>query len=132
MSHHTSIDVRWSELDPYHHVNHAVYLTYMESARIEALSEVGFGMERLREEGCQIVVAEMSLRFVRSATAGDALDVETEVVEIQRASTRWRQTIRLAGEVVVEAEVTGAITDLSGRPRRMPPGFQEALAALAG
>ncbi len=96
MSLHTSIKVRWSELDPYHHVNHAVYLTYLESARIEALDEIGFGMDNLREEACQIVVTEMSIRFHRSAMAGDLLDIETEMLEVRRASTRWRQTIRRA------------------------------------
>ena len=131
MGHHASIKVRWSELDPYHHVNHAVYLTYLESARIEALEGIGFGMDRLREEASQIVVTEMSLRFIRSAVAGDLLDIETEVLEIRRASTRWRQTIRLADDVVVAAELVGAITDLSGRPRRLPDGFAEALGSLA-
>lgn len=130
MGFQTSIKVRWSELDPYHHVNHAVYLTYLESARIEALDEMGFGMDRLREEACQIVVTEMSLRFLRSAVGGDMLDIETEVVEVRRASTRWRQTIQKEGEVFVTAELVGAITDLAGKPRRLPEAFGEALASL--
>lgn len=130
MSLHTSIKVRWSELDPYHHVNHAVYLTYLESARIEALDEIGFGMDNLREEACQIVVTEMSIRFHRSAMAGDLLDIETEMLEVRRASTRWRQTIRRADEVFVTAELVGAITDLSGRPRRLPDGFAAALETI--
>ena len=36
MAHETTIAVRFSELDPYGHVNHAVYLTYFEQARCEA------------------------------------------------------------------------------------------------
>lgn len=131
MGFQTSIKVRWSELDPYHHVNHAVYLTYLESARIEALDEIGFGMDRLREEACQIVVTEMTLRFLQSAVGGDLLDIETEVIEVRRASTKWRQTIRRAGEVFVTAELVGAITDLSGRPRRLPKGFADALRSIA-
>ena len=130
MSLHTSIKVRWSELDPYHHVNHAVYLTYLESARLEALDEIGFGMDHLREEACQIVVTEMAIRFHRSAVAGDLLDIETEMLEVRRASTRWRQTIRRADEVFVTAELVGAITDLSGRPRRLPDGFAAALETI--
>ena len=42
--HETRLQVRWSELDPYGHVNHAVYLTYLEHARIAALESIGWGL----------------------------------------------------------------------------------------
>ena len=35
-AHVTSLAVRFNELDPYAHVNHAVYATYCEVARTEA------------------------------------------------------------------------------------------------
>ena len=41
---HTTIKVRFHELDPYGHVNHGVYLNYFEAARIEVLDAVGFGL----------------------------------------------------------------------------------------
>lgn len=127
MAHHTTIKVRWSELDPYQHVNHAVYLTYLEAARIEALAELGFGMERLLEHERQIVVTEIQLKFLRSAVAGDVLDIATSVLKIGRASTTWSQAISVGGENYVTAVLTGAITDLEGRPRRLPDGFALAL-----
>lgn len=127
MAHHTTIKVRWSELDPYQHVNHAVYLTYLEAARIEALAELGFGMDRLLEHERQIVVTEIQLKFLRSAVAGDVLDIATSVLKIGRASTTWSQAISVGGENYVTAVLTGAITDLEGRPRRLPDGFALAL-----
>lgn len=131
MSHVSEIRVRWSELDPYHHVNHAVYLTYFESARIEALADIGFSMEALTEAGCQIVVTELAAKFHVPAVGGDELVVETEVVEIRRASTRWRQRIRRRDATLVTVDLVGAITDLDGKPRRMPDGFRQALAKIA-
>jgi acyl-CoA thioester hydrolase len=127
MAHHTQITVRWSELDPYQHVNHAVYLTYLEAARIEALAELGFGMDRLAANGCQIVVTEMQIKFLRSAVAGDLLDISTSVIKIRRASTQWLQTISVGETLYIRAILTGAITDLEGRPRRLPDGFAQAL-----
>ena len=127
MAHHTTIKVRWSELDPYQHVNHAVYLTYLEAARIEALAELGFGMDRLLQHERQIVVTEIQLKFLRSAVAGDVLDIATSVLKIGRASTTWSQAISVGGENYVTAVLTGAITDLEGRPRRLPDGFALAL-----
>lgn len=131
MLHTSEIRVRWSELDPYHHVNHAVYLTYFESARIEALADIGFSMDRLMEVGAQIVVTEVTAKFLASALGGDHLIVETSVAEVRRVSSVWRQRILRGEEVLVTLELVGAITDLDGKPRRMPEGFAEALAELS-
>ena len=131
MPHLSEIRVRWSELDPYHHVNHAVYLTYFESARIEALAAIGFSMDRLTEAECQIVVTELNARFLVPALGGDHLVVETEVIEVRRASSRWRQRIMRGDEALVTIDLVGAITDLAGKPRRIPDGFAEALEQIA-
>ncbi|HEY2937585.1 MAG TPA: thioesterase family protein, partial [Gaiellaceae bacterium] len=37
MEHEKRIEIRWVDLDVYGHVNHAVYLTYLEEARDEWL-----------------------------------------------------------------------------------------------
>src|SRR4030042_56741 len=51
--HETRLRVRWSELDPYGHVNHAAYLTYLEHARIAALESIGWGMGEIERLGCR-------------------------------------------------------------------------------
>ena len=43
--HRYTAKVRWSELDPYAHLNHAVYLTMCETARIDLLDQIGWGVE---------------------------------------------------------------------------------------
>ena len=43
-AHRTTIRVRFYELDPYNHVNHSVYVSYFESARVELLAEAGYGV----------------------------------------------------------------------------------------
>ena len=79
MAHETIIDVRFSELDPYGHVNHAVYLTYFEQARCEALIHCGIPIESIAERGYQLVVTELTARFLRSAGPGDRVTVETRL-----------------------------------------------------
>lgn len=130
--HETTIRVRWGELDPYRHVNHAAYLSYLEHARIEALESIGWGMEEIAATGHQVVVVRADVRFRRAAGGGDLLTVTTGLEALRGASSTWRQTILRDGEVIVEAEVTAACTDLEGRPARTPAAFQEALAALLG
>ncbi len=40
----TTIAVRWSDMDAFHHVNNAAYLTYMEEARVQMLNHLGIDM----------------------------------------------------------------------------------------
>jgi acyl-CoA thioester hydrolase len=128
--HTTEIKVRFGELDAYGHVNHAVYLAYFEAARVEALAEAGFSLDRLQRDGFHIVVIDLHVRFHRPAVLGDVLTVETTLTKLGHASSHWRQRILCHGNPIVSAELRGAITDLEGRPRRAPDTLAAALEPL--
>ena len=42
-----NIRVRFGELYPYNHVNHAVYISYFEAARVELLMEAGYSLGQM-------------------------------------------------------------------------------------
>lgn len=123
MPHETTVKVRFYELDPYDHVNHTNYLAYFETARIEFLSELGFGLDVMKERGVQIVVTGLTARFHGAARLHDVLIVTTEVVETGRVRSRWRQEMRRDGELLATLDVEAAFTDREGRPRRVPEDF---------
>ena len=122
------VRVRFYELDPYNHVNHTAYLGYFEAARVEALAAAGFGLDVMKEAGFQIVLVEVTARFIKPATLHEDLVIETEVVEIARSTSRWRQEMRRGEDQIATLEVRAAFTDLDGRPVRAPEGFGEAFA----
>lgn len=119
MTHHR---VRFHELDPYDHVNHAMYVTYFEIGRVDALDAVDLGLAGLKADGLQFVVTKIDVRFRRAATAGDDLTIHTGVGKFGRASTEWHQEIRRGDELVASAVITIAVTDRAGKPIR-PPAF---------
>ncbi len=131
MAHHTSLAVRFNEIDPYGHVNHAVYVTYLEVGRTDALAACGIPLEVMAERGYQMVVTHIDVRFRRPAEAGQVVTVETEVGELRRASGMWRQRILRGDEVLVTAEVTAAVTDARGRPSKPPEWLFPALEPLS-
>lgn len=130
IDHTTTIVVRFGDLDPYDHVNHARYFTYFESARIELLEEMGFGMDVMKSQGFQIVLVEVTARFHKPAVLHDRLTIETAVLEVARSTTRWRQQARCGDELIASLEVRAAFTDAGGAPVRAPAGFSAR--ALAG
>ena len=129
--HTTSLKVRFYELDPYDHVNHTNYFAYFETARIEYLAEMGWGLDQLKEQGFQFVVVDISARFQAAARYGEELIVHTWIGETGRVRITWQQLMLREDDVVAEVKVTGAMTDLEGRPRRTPQTFIDQMESMA-
>lgn len=125
-----SIRVRFYELDPYGHVNHATYLQYFEAARVAWLAEVGQGLDELKAADVQLVVTGLATRFVRSAVLNDECVVETATVEAKRVRAQWAQRISLDGELLVCQRINFATVNTAGRPIRMPEGLLDALSQI--
>ncbi len=129
MIHDTELRVRFGDLDPYDHLNHAHALTFFESARVEALEALGYGLDRLKEEGIHIVLVEVTARFHRPARLHDLVKITTEVLSVGRTTSTWRQVMNRDSDVIATLDITAAFTDRNGRPRRAPEGFAETLQA---
>ena len=125
--HRTPIGVRFYELDPYRHLNHSVYVQYFEVGRIDLFASYGWSLTGMADLGVQIVVSEITTRFLGPAVEGDELIVETWVDEVRRVSARFRQRIVRGDEELATQTVLAACTTIDGRPTRFPP---ELLAAL--
>jgi YbgC/YbaW family acyl-CoA thioester hydrolase len=119
--HSTTIRVRFGELDPYNHVNHAVYVAYLEAGRTEAMEDHGIAIHYLSSLGWNVVVTNLDVVFRRSAVAGDLLTVKTWISQIGAITGRWSQQIWRGDELLIEGNVRVGSLDASGRPKRMTP-----------
>lgn len=126
------LKVRHYEVDQYGHVNHAQYVHYLETARVEALDALGLGLGEMRRQGYLIVAADLSVKYLAPARSGDLLEIVTFIREIRGARSIWIQEVRDAESrrTLVTAEVTGAFALEDGRPARTPESFREKLSAL--
>ena len=130
-AHLTQFRVRFGELDPYRHVNHAVYVAYFEAGRTEALESIGLGLDVLADLGWQVVVVDLQMKFRAPARAGDTVTIETTIAELGAVTSRWNQRILRGDQVLVEGSVRAGATDLNGRPKRMPSEIIDRLQQLA-
>lgn len=126
------LKVRHYEVDEYGHVNHAAYVHYLETARIEALEAVGLPLKGMRRDGYIIVAVDLAVKYHSPARASETLEIVTHVREIRGARSTWLQEIREveSGRLIVTAEVTGAFMMESGRPVRTPDTIRDKLASL--
>jgi acyl-CoA thioester hydrolase len=121
-----TVDVRYSDLDTYGHVNNAVYGTYCEEARIAYIAEV-LGITETGE--FPAVVASLDIDFRSSVTEPSSVDVRVWVPKLGDSSLTMAYELEQNGRVVAEAETTVVAIDPATRETRPIPGeWREAVA----
>jgi len=133
----TQIRVRHYEMDALGHVNNAVYQHYLEDAAIEHLEHLGFSLDRYRELGGVFVMRRIEIDYLRSAAAGDRLEISTWIEQMRGPRAVRRYEIRLAGsgEILLKAEALWVWVEVTTmRPRAIPKPiidiFQDQFQAL--
>lgn len=79
----TEIEVRFSDLDAYGHVNNAVFFTYLETARVKLFSE---RFASLMSQGLHFLVVEASCRYQLPIELNDRVVIDIEPEELGRSS----------------------------------------------
>ena len=118
----TTLKVRTYECDIYGHVNNATFLNYLEFARIELLSELGFTLESLKKKGFILPLVKMEIEYKNPAFPGDELSISVKWIKRGRTSSVFGQTIvnGKTNQIIAVAKVTWVVTDLKGKPIAIP------------
>jgi len=124
------IQVRFYELDPYGHVNHATYLQYFEAARVAWLAKAGQGLDVLLAADVQLVVTPLATRFVAPALLNEQLIIDTSLVEKKRVRAQWAQHAWRGEDLIACQRINFATINNSGRPIRMPEDLASAMTSL--
>lgn len=92
---HAKVDVRWSDMDVFQHVNHARMVTLLEEARIPWLFEDGRPTAPLRE-GC--VLADLRVRYRGQLRHEDTpLDIAMWIEQLRAVDFTIGYEVRAAG-----------------------------------
>jgi acyl-CoA thioester hydrolase len=114
-------------------VYHARYLHFLERGRTDFLRLLGVSQSVMAgdDDRTAFVVRRMAIDFRQPARMDDVLVIETVPAAPRGARLGLRQIIRRGDQLLIEAEVEVAIVAASGRPKRMPAGLAEKIAAFA-
>jgi len=100
------VRVYWEDTDAGGIVFYGNYLKFMERARTEWLSSIGFGQEAMRQSGeGMFVVADTQMRFLRPARLDDRLTVTVTVTELGRASVAFLQDVWCGQTLLTQGQV---------------------------
>ncbi|HEY6973072.1 MAG TPA: YbgC/FadM family acyl-CoA thioesterase [Nitrospiraceae bacterium] len=115
-------------------VYYANYLKYFERARTEYLEARGYSVAALMAEGIVFVVVHAEVDYCSPARYGETLVVETVVSDLSRASLTFSHAVRerASGRVIVEGSARLAVTDGSGKVKRLDKAIVVALESGSG
>ncbi len=120
----TNLKVRPYECDSYNHVNNAVYLNYLETARMDYLEKCGFKYDEFFQAGYFLFVTHVDIHYKVSAKMHEELKIESWPVKIGAVSGTMHQIItKPDGQISAEADVTWGCVSTSGRPSKIPAEF---------
>ena len=121
-------EVRFRDLDPMGHVNNAVFLTYLEQARVAFFSEMGAatGLEDMN-----MIVARVEIDFKAPVRLGQEVEVSVRASRFGTKSFDLDYELRVEGELVAVAKSIQVAYDYNRRePIPVPAEWREKLAAI--
>jgi acyl-CoA thioester hydrolase len=119
--------VRFRDLDPMGHVNNAVFLTYIESARVAFLVHLGVatGLGDM-----SIIVARIEIDFRAPVGFGEEVEIAVQAGRFGEKSFDLDYVLRVGGQVVAEAKSVLVGYDYErGEAVAIPDAWRERLAA---
>jgi acyl-CoA thioester hydrolase len=129
--HRLPVRVYYEDTDFSGAVYHANYLKFCERGRSDCLRLLGIHHQELHwhesEGRMGFVVRRMLCDFLKPARIDDLLVVETRFRDMAGARMELEQKVKRQGDLLFSAEVTVALVDASGRPKRFPKAMTEAL-----
>ena len=97
------------------------YLKFIERARTNLIQELGFSLKSLSEKyDCHFVVKNIVCNYIQSAKLEDELSIQTNFIDIKKASFELEQNIYRKYKVIFESKVLMVNINSKGIPSKIP------------
>ena len=115
------IKIYYEDTDAGGIVYYANYLKYLERARTEALVDIGFSNQKIKEYfKALIIVKSCNIDFKKSAILEDELIIRSHIISISKTSFVMEQTIIKKKDTLVEAMVHLVFVNEKIKPVKIP------------
>ena len=102
-------------------VYYANYLNFLERARTEALTTLGFSNKKIKDDfEALIIVKSCNIDYKKSAYLEDELTIRSFIKSIAKTSFFMNQFISRGEEIIVEAKVHLVYVNNENKPIRIP------------
>lgn len=126
--------VQYYETDQMGIAHHSNYIRWMEEARIDFLSQIGWDYKTLEENGVISPVTSVDCKYRMTTKFYDVITIKVTVTEFKGIKLKLKYEMRRGQNIVCDAVSEHCFLDSDGRIlnlKRSHPDFYETLAALA-
>ena len=123
------LEARFYELDPYGHLNNAVFVSWMEHGRLCYIRDRGMTWTSVTDEyGVRLILVRIAIDYRAQVALGDRLVVESGITRFGNSSFTFSQRVLFPdGRPAAEAEAVMVVTGENGRPTPIPAPLRERL-----
>lgn len=134
MSKYTHI-VKYYETDKMGITHHSNYIRWMEEARVDFLTQIGYPYKKLEEDGICSPVIGVECDYKSSTTFEDEIEIEVGVFEYNSVKlvVQYTMTNKATGKLVLTGKTKHCFIDSAGKPlilKKVFPEFDERLKEL--
>jgi len=123
-SHSTTVRVRYAETDQMGVVYHANYLIWMEIARVDFCTALGFRYRDMeRDHGVMIAVVEANCRYLRPARFDDEVTVSATVTDVNTRMVEFGYQMHRGEELLVKGFTKHMFVNRDMCLVRLPEGY---------
>ncbi|MBE5883650.1 MAG: acyl-CoA thioesterase [Lachnospiraceae bacterium] len=123
--------VQYYETDKMGIVHHSNYIRWMEEARIDFLSQLGWAYEKLEDMGIISPVTAVECKYKVSTVFGDVIAISVCLEEFKGVKLKLRYEMRKAdGAMACEGYSEHCFLNTEGRPINMKREYPELYHAL--
>ena len=115
------VKVYYEDTDSGGVVYYANYLKFLERARTEALSSIGYSNKKVKDEfNSLIIIKSCNIDYKKPAILEDQLTIRSFVKSITKTSFFMNQIITKGEEILVEAQGHLVVVNHGGKPVKIP------------
>ena len=124
--------VAYYETDRMGIVHHSNYIRIMEEARLDFLSQIGFGYDEMEKNGVISPVTAVAGRYKKTTTYPDEISVTVTVTEASRALLKLGYEMKVCDTVAFTGESEHCFLGQDGRILNMKKSMPEFYETLLG
>ncbi len=125
--------VQYYETDKMGIVHHSNYIRWMEEARIDFLSQIGWDYKVMEDSGIISPVTSVESKYRCNTEFGDVISIEVGVEEFKGIRLKLRYVMKKGDIVVNEATSEHCFLDTEGKivnMKKVKPEFYETLVKM--
>ena len=122
ITHTTDIRVRYAETDAGGIVYHSNYIVWFDIARTELIRSLGLCYKTLeKEEKVHLAVIDVNVKYLKSASFDDILNVTATIHEVPRVKTTIRYEVQRNNELIATGQTQHAFISLENQTQPIKP-----------